>query len=741
MDVEQMAEGLDFGTTPPDFDGIRDRVETLVEQGEVDKIRLALEECLEYDDSVRSGEENAWIYTQLGAVYRELDRVDDAIDAYERAFELDPRDRSLALTLSELLTEQKRYDAGLEVARVLLLNHKQKMDDEEIAEIYRKMGELQEGREEFSEARVAFEKSLVKVPEDPMALTGLLRVVGQVGEPGDVVEARLKLIRSLDDARARSTALIALGNDWVEKFNDPGRALDTLEEAVMEWPQNERAVVRIAEVAAELGDWRRACRAYFTLSMLADDPAEKADYLIKSSDVARRELWEPEKALAGYRKALEWDATRLDAFKAVTSILVDARDWENLEEAYVQVISANQEAETTDSQLLGVLWQKLGDLYGDHLERFDDAVFAYGQAIDHLPNRGDLRRRFVDLAEDKEEHLDQAAVQLRKLINQEPENPEWIDRLGRVYLRKKAVDRAYCMFRALRARGATLDGKAAGFLERFDSKLVRPIERKINPSLMSRYIFANGMSSTMNECFSILKTGLQDWTGESRRKYGLSRRDKVKLSEPLAFVNFYKSVGSALGFVDLPELWRKEDQVGFVNGALVPQGFLVGDQMLGSGQEKQIAFVVAKQLFLFLDPFYLATIRPMSDLQGFFLRGLALVQDGGDLAEQFRKDTAYKAMRKQIKGMDRQRLKECIDQLTGTTGEVDLGPWIEAIEDTANRMGLLFCDDLEVAKQCIRTEPHTISQRSTAERIKALIDYSLSEKYLSVRPELGIQVA
>ena len=740
-EVQQLAEGLEFDAVVPDLDSVRPHVESLFDQGEADKARLELQKRLEHNDDVRSAEQNAWLYRRLGDAYREVGKVDEAIEAYERSYEIEPRDRDVSLTLSELLMNQQRFSDGLDVARVVLLNHKRDMPDSEIGEMYRRIGELQEGRGELEDARVGYEKALVKVPENQEALAGLLRVVGDVGQPGDVVEARLKLIRSLDDAEARSRALVKLGDDWKQKFNDDGRALDTYEEAVADWAQNRRAIESIADVAADLDDWRRVCRAYFTLSVLADDPEEKADYLIQSSDVARDELWETEKALAGYQKALEWDATRLDAFKAVTSILVDARDWEKLEEAYLRVISANNDAEGADPKLLGVLWQKLGDLYSEHLERFEDGIFAYEQALEHLADQQALRRRIVELAETRESQLDVAAKHLRVLIDDESDNGDWLDRLGRVYLRKKAVDRAFCVFRAMQARGDGLDTKASGFLDRFGSKIAPSINRQINPSIMSRYIFAPGMSSVLNECFSVLKIGLHKWVGESRRKYGLRRRDRVKLKESLAFVNFYKKVGSTLGYVELPKLWKKEDQVGMVNGALTPEGFIVGEDLLASAREKHIAFVVAKQLFLFLDPFYLATIRPMTDLQGFFLRAMALVREDEALQAQFKKDSAYKALRKNIKGLDRKRLRRSIEQLTDGKDEVVLGPWIEAIEDSANRMGLLFCDDLEVAEECLRLETETLGQRSTSERMQALIDYSLSEKYLSLRPELGLQVA
>lgn len=745
MEIEALADQLEFDGPVVGFDELRDQVEQLLDREQTDDLRLELEKALNDGASTRSGLENAWLYEQLGDAYRQQGRLEQAVEAYQQAFDLEPRDMDVALKLCELLTEQDRQEEALQAARLMLLNHKRELLDEEIAQLYAQMGQLYEQQDSFEQARMAYEKALVKQSDHREALTGLLRVVDEVGEPGDVVEARLKLIRGLEDVQERSEALVGLGEDWIDTFNDPGRALDTFEEALNTWPQNTEAIARIVDVAGELGDWRRVCRALFTLHLLADDPEDKAEYLIQSSDVAREKLWEPEKALAGYRKALQWDPTRLDAFTSITSILVDAQDWESLEEAYVQVISTNAEDPDTEDQLMAVLWEKLGDLYTGHLDRVDDAIFAYSQAVDYAPDRLDLRSHIVELAEERDDQLDEAAEQLRVLIDREPDNSDWIDRLGRVYLRRQEVDSAYCMFRALRAIRGRLDAKPAKFLERFEQHTARTIRGQINPSMMKRHIFAAGMSSTLNNCFSLLKQGLEKWVGESRRKLGLGWRDDVDMSEPLALVNFYKDIGAALGYVDLPTLWRKEDQKGLINGALAKGGLIVGDELLGSGRERYIAFMVAKQLFLYLDPFYLAAIRPLSDLKAFFLLAVALVRPETGLADKFGNQKtykkAYKALSKNVKGEDLQELRRCVQELTRDGDEVDIGPWIESVEDSANRVGLLFCDSLEVARECLRDEPRTISERTVDQRMEALIDYSISDKYLSLRPQLGIEVA
>ncbi|MBA2663521.1 MAG: tetratricopeptide repeat protein [Bradymonadaceae bacterium] len=725
-----------------EFSTVKKQVRSLIDEGQHDEAIARLQKAGAEPADTRFLEESVWLFRQLGDLCRAFDREPEALVAYEQAYALDPRDRSVLQPLSELLLAHKRSEEGIQVVQALLLHHKRELAAEELCLIYRRLGALHEAAEDFDQARQAFEKALEQMPSDPQALTGLLRMVGQIGEPSDVVDVRLKLINSLENAQARSMALVALGDDWNEKFNDPGRALDTYEQAVAESPSNRRAIERIAGVAREMGDARRVSRAFFTLSKLAkDDAIESADWLIKSCFVARDELWEPDKALTGFRMALELDPTRLDAFKAVTSILVDAQDWEGLEAAYVQLIGANQVRDDADPKLLAVLWQKLGDLYKLHLDRVEDAIFAYDQASQAMPDNIELHEAVAELAEVDSERLDLALRHLEAMRLRDPERSKLLDRIGRVYLRKKDGDRALCMFRALAYTGQPLDEKALSYVKRLESPIVRPLKSGLTADLLQHYVFSDNLETAISDTFTLLKPVLEEYTGESRAKYNLKRKDRVKLDEKLAFNNLYKAIGDSLGYRELPELWHKPEQIGLINGALIPEGLIVGDEILGSGREKHIAFVVGKQLFLFLKPFYLAAIRPLNDLEGFFLRALAVARPELDLASSLDQDGAFKELKKRIKGAEHAQLVRTLAKVTAHGTDVDLGAWLEAVEDTANRVGFIFCDDLKVCEDYLQRDPQPISGRSVEQRMQSLVDYSVSEKYLSLRPKLGINAA
>lgn len=726
------AELLDYGV-------VRGKVAALIDDQPEQALEL-LEQLGRWPDSTRHLDDNVWLYESTARLQQQSGDVDAALENYARGFALEPRQRSLVEAYADLLFDANRFEEGLRAVQQLLLHHKRELPAEELAGIYRRLGASYEALGHLQKARTAFEKALEQHQGDQLALTGLLRVVSDGAEPSEVIRVRQKLVRSLREPAQRSIALLALGDDWFNEFNDAGRALDVYEQALQEDPQNKAALERIARVGSEVEDWRRVSRAYFTLAEVSSDPAEKADWIIKASTVARDELWESDKALNGFRAALKLDPTRLDAFKVVTSLLVDGKKWEELEQAYLQVITDNVENGTTDNRVLAVLWQKLGDLYRLHLARDNDAVFAYAQAAERLPDNVHLHAAVVQIAESNSDHLDKAVVHLREMLRLSEDDAPLLERLAKVYMRQKAFDRALCVYRALSHVGMSLDEKAQGFIDRFDTAMFRPIETKLTPAVMKQFIYHEQMDNDLSLLFAALKPGLDEWTGEDKGKYGLKRRDRVKVEEPLAFNNIYRSVGSSLGWEALPEIWHKPDQLGLVNGALVPEGLIAGDKLLGSGREEFMAFVIAKQLFLFLPPFYLASIRPVTDLQVFLRLALIHVRpdrqpDNLDKGSE----SALKAIKKRVRGKDFEQMKAAIDRLS--QAQPDLTAWVETVEDCANRVGLLFADDINVCREYLEVEPQSVGQRSVDDRMKAILTYAVSEKFLDLRERLGLTIA
>lgn len=721
-----------------DFGVVRQKIEKLIEVGQLPQATQLLEQFARWPDTTRRLNDNVWLHRHLGDLLRAQDRGAEALEAYDRAYSLDPGELLVLNPYAELLFEHGEQGRGLRVLQSILLYHKHALSTAQLISVYHRLGACYEAMGQMDKARSAFEKALEQSQNDARSLAGLLRVVSESGQPQELIKVRQRLIRSLADPRARSMAMVALGDDWAERFNDAARALDTYESSLAEFNENNVALERIAALAQRLGDWRRVSRAYFTLSRISKTTPEEADWLIKASAIARDELWEPEKALAGYKRALELDPTRHDAFNVISTILISNEDWPELKQAYIQLITSLLKTEAPDAALLAKLCENLGDLCEEKLEETDDAIRAYQQASQLIPNDVNLHGKLISLAEKQAEFLDLALEHLRILQKLQPQREDLLDRIGRVYMRKKDVDNAYCIFRVLAYQNKPLEEKARAFVERFQRPIYSAPKHPISADILKRYIFSDKLDRRISGAFAVLKIGLDEWTGEGRAKYGLRRKDKIDLDKPLAFNNIYKSIGRLLQYENLPELWYKQDQKGLINGALVPEGLLSGDDLLGSGQEKHISFVVGKQLFMFLAPFYLGAIRPAHELEIFFKLGHAYATNKpvqGQAAE------LVKVFGKKIRGQDLAQLQKAYNDITSANVQPDIAAWVEAVEDSANRVGFIFCDDLKVCEEYLRNEPQSISQRSVAERMKSLVDYSLSDQYMEVRELLGLKIA
>src|SRR5690606_38814679 len=122
--------------------------------------------------------------------------------------------------------------------------------------------------------------------------------------------------------------------------------------------------------------------------------------------------------------------------------------------------------------------------YRLHLNRVGDAVFAYDQASALMPDNVELHEAVIELTEEDPENLDLALQHLEALRMRSENRGVVLERIGRVYLRKKEADRALCIFRALAYSGHQLDERALGFVKRFESPIVRPLKTSLTSNLL-----------------------------------------------------------------------------------------------------------------------------------------------------------------------------------------------------------------------------------------------------------------
>ena len=88
----------------------------------------------------------------------------------------------------------------------------------------------------------------------------------------------------------------------------------------------------------------------------------------------------------------------------------------------------------------------------------------------------------------------------------------------------------------------------------------------------------------------------------------------------------------------------------------------------------------------------------------------------------------------------REQLADVVAKLLRSTESLDLKKWTHAVDYTADRAGLVMCQDLEQAIALIKSTPPDDGAPPTNLRVEKLITYSVSTAHLTLRERLGTGV-
>ena len=97
-------------------------------------------------------------------------------------------------------------------------------------------------------------------------------------------------------------------------------------------------------------------------------------------------------------------------------------------------------------------------------------------------------------------------------------------------------------------------------------------------------------------------------------------------------------------------------------------------------------------------------------------------------------------LQKYMQPIQRDSLRIVVQKFIEDGAKADLKRWLQAVELSSARAGLLLCADLEIAKKIIGAEPQMPGDLPPADKLKELIVFSVSEQYFALRKALGIAV-
>ena len=572
-------------------------------------------------------------------------------------------------------------------------------------------------------------------PKRKVELEVRLKVARQIGDLIDAVAVRSQLLAGAESEEERADMLQGLAEDAL------AAAAGALTRAVKIRAGDAALLQRLRAVYEAAGLWREAVDAGVEYAESIGNRSERARALVSAADLARRDPEGRARAMALYDAAIEDVPQMPGAFESMERLMLEAGDHGGLDGVYARQIARLDEHGASEAAL--GLTDKLATLREEQLGDSTGAVAALDQLVTRRPADVAARDRLARLLSTL--GRDDLAIRCLELGTLHvPTHPETYRAMHRILARTQDVDRAYEACSVLVQLGeATIDEQLfyQQHAPRTTTRAKRPLEPAAWAALMPEALDADVQELVLAAAPAAIGVRLE----QMRAGKQLTSPDPRERQDPeKSTVSAVRSVAYASWLLGMPvpAIYARSEEVpgGIAVLSTPDSAVLLGQSVLVGRSVPELTFVAARTL---------ATVRATSRLLGFYstLPDLKLVfaaafAAGGGGAASVSPDVLAlsRAIAQRLDAASRKRLAAAVQRLAARGGQVDLIGWARSVEIGACRAGLLASGDITVAARMLSFDGRVIGGLSAADRLKALLPFSVSRAYADLRRSVGAQL-
>jgi tetratricopeptide (TPR) repeat protein len=319
----------------------------------------------------------------LAAIAHErLDQDELAIEAYERVLALvpdGPDHDAAGRALEAIHVAREEWQA----LATLWIDRASKHDDltalESVAQLYEdKLGDPRA-------AVLVWIAVLRRAPDDPRIPEHLDRLApaadawDELLAEGQAVATELEATHPA--AAARVWHLVGRWTrDHLANRDDAARALDR---ALRLAPDDAETRSDLVEILRADSRWPELVTLLEQRAQTAQDPAQRAEYFAELGEIYQARLGQRDQAIFAYEEALAAEPEATSALVALHGLYADTEAWTALATLLPRLIAAL--STTAPRTVLVDLYVELGTTLAEHLDRADDAVQAFQQALELDP--------------------------------------------------------------------------------------------------------------------------------------------------------------------------------------------------------------------------------------------------------------------------------------------------------------------------------------------------------------------
>ncbi len=678
---------------------------------------------------------------RVGFCSEQLHKDEKALTHYRQAYELDSTHLPTLRGMGNLLFRREDWDRAFKIYQTILVHHRESLSEDEIVDIFHRQGAIKLKVGERRKALDFFRKALDLQREHKDTLAAIVELHESQGDWDDVIHYRRQLLSLEADPLERFQGLVTIGDILHEQLRNERLAVDAYNEALQAQPGSKLVLGKLLGIHEGAQNWKEAVEVLTQLAELEQDAGRQAKYFYAVAAIQRDYLKDNFTAVRTFDKALDADPAMLKAFQAIDQILTKDRDYERQDRYYRKMLKRATEHQL-DDQLVFKLADGLGEINRSRLQKYEEAIKAYKIALSKKPDHGQTIQKMAELYE-LEDRVDKAIAQHYRLIELNPGYIEAYQNLRRLFMDAAKYDEAWCVCQVLSFMGKANPDERA-FFEKYRSRTLTQARRPLDNQHWA-LVYHPEKSALLDQLFSRLyQYVVPEWTTTRHADLGVHKRKDLLSAEEQTPFNNVLNYTAQITRLPRHETYKAPAQVtGLRVAPLNPPAMLVGSDMLSGRNMQQLAFVCAKQLFL-ANGYFLASIDDSYETRKAKLMAVvySIMKMVNPAAEVQGADQAFiEQVLSRIPGPDRTELQKLIQKMSANPAQhLNISKWLEMVEHSANRLGLLLANDVGAAVEAIKNEQGQFSKAPPADRIREVVVFALSDNYFQLRKALGLAI-
>jgi tetratricopeptide (TPR) repeat protein len=664
-----------------------------------------------------------------------------AVDVAERLIKVAPDDVAVLKRGAELVFEHGEPQRSFEL-HWELSHRMQHAPDADRAKVLYRLGESARRAGDINAAQKPLEDAAALDPEATAPLRALALVQGAKGNWDLALGTMYRQLES-EHGEDRVNLLLEIGDLAAAQLKDPSYAAKSYLAALAEKPNDRKILTKLMQLYSAEKDWDRLVKVVLKLADFVDDEKQKAKYLHTAGRIAWKELGDVKLGSQILARALEVDPEAEGVVKDGVEVHSLAGNAEALKEALKRQVKVA--SDTGDKDLMLRTLMTLADLYLRHFKRLDQAVAVYEAALEIDPDNIERREFLAELyGSDTSQYLDKAIAAQLDIVQRDPFRPEAHKALRRLHTEAHQPDGAWCACQTLYVLGQA-DGEEERFYLRMRSEEGISPKNRLTDADFHNFLMDRRAEPLLTALFTVIQPAVMLTRSKPLQQLGYGPELLIDPAHgQVASAQVIPYVADILG-MPCPPLFQNPNDLGELSFVHAQHPSIVlGTSVIGVALPLQtVAFMAARHLTYYRQGLYVRQLVPTTIGQKAWLfAAIRLMQPQFPIPPdiQGQAQEASVALDRAIVGPQRDHLARVVSKLMQEGAALDLKKWMVGVDLTADRAGLLLCDDLATAVEVIRASDPSSSSVAAADRVEEIYKYAVSAQYMGARRQLGIGI-